>query len=490
MGTSSKKKKKGPVTRGAGRGAARDIGKFFPPAEPRRGSWGAGDRRGSAQQDLRSRESQPPKAPSEERRPTTASSPAKENRKTELAAKKGEQRHKAIGGMSPKKAAIEGEGKIYLEDMGEEEGGIPPGQTGNPNNAPRATPKKKDLSNSHTKRGAIMVQAQIHHKEGSQVHEPNSTELEMESSTVSSGGLGSIGSLLSISGIEGTPPGRGKSPPQNEGELSWKEILKSFPTKGDLAAQIDSAVARIENSLRSEMAVLQQANKDLDKRVTALEVLKEPTEDRLTRLEGEVDKLKKQNTQLFLLNDDQENRSRRNNVKVRGIPETYRPHELHRLVLAIFNSILEKPVDAHIELDRVHRTPLRRGKQELGPRDVVCRVHFFTIREEILRRAWDMGTVDWKDFKVQIFPDISKNTLAMRRMVKPLLMKINEAGAYYKWGYPFHIVVQKHQETHYVRSPKDLPDIFRFLGVEPVEVPNWLDHLGNEPPRQQRARWK
>lgn len=53
--------------------------------------------------------------------------------------------------------------------------------------------------------------------------------------------------------------------------------------------------------------------------------------------------------------DDQENRSRRNNIRLRGIPESVHPQDLINSLTKLFNSILGKDPDDKIEFDRAHR---------------------------------------------------------------------------------------------------------------------------------------
>lgn len=50
--------------------------------------------------------------------------------------------------------------------------------------------------------------------------------------------------------------------------------------------------------------------------------------------------------------DDGENRSRWNNLRLRGIPEAARGPDLRTMVVAILNQIMDKPPTDELELDR------------------------------------------------------------------------------------------------------------------------------------------
>lgn len=79
---------------------------------------------------------------------------------------------------------------------------------------------------------------------------------------------------------------------------------------------------------------------------------------------------------MFLTTDDHENRSRRNNLKLRGIPESVIGEELKSAKTEIFNRVWGKPLDSPIELDRVHRIASRSRDQQDAARDTLYRVHF------------------------------------------------------------------------------------------------------------------
>ena len=72
--------------------------------------------------------------------------------------------------------------------------------------------------------------------------------------------------------------------------------------------------------------------------------------------------------------EEAEDRSRRNNIRIKGVPENLEGPALWEAVMIILNQILNNPADTLIELDRVHKVPTFRHPTQLGPRDIVCRV--------------------------------------------------------------------------------------------------------------------
>lgn len=114
------------------------------------------------------------------------------------------------------------------------------------------------------------------------------------------------------------------------------------------------------------------------------------------------------------------------------------------VVKGILNTLLNKQP---IEIDRAHRAAGPPRYAPRPPRDIICHIHFSNIKEEILRAARARSPLEWDGAEILILLDLSRCTLEMRKMVKPLLEVILESGATYRWGFPFHIIIRKGANT-------------------------------------------
>lgn len=127
-----------------------------------------------------------------------------------------------------------------------------------------------------------------------------------------------------------------------------------------------------------------------------------------------------------LCKEDSENRSCRHNIRLQGLPEATTGTDLKPLVTAILNTVLGREASFPIELDRVHRVGgIKRDRNDCL-RDVLCRVHYYTLKE-LMHKAWHLGPVDFDSSAIHLYPDLSRNTLYMRPIFCPLLDLIHQA---------------------------------------------------------------
>lgn len=131
----------------------------------------------------------------------------------------------------------------------------------------------------------------------------------------------------------------------------------------------------------------------LSDRVTAGEAPFFTLAHRVSALEQSQDTHRDTAITLQLHMEDIEERGCRNNLWLRGIPEATGAENLGEMVAAIFRRVLETP-PMQLKLDRVHRALIPRSTDPDRPRDVVCRLHHYTQKEDILHSTWEHGDVD------------------------------------------------------------------------------------------------
>lgn len=190
------------------------------------------------------------------------------------------------------------------------------------------------------------------------------------------------------------------------------EMLQSM--MGSLKTDIFSKIDTSATTLRSEMILVKDELKKsveriqnkLDAHGVVLSELERGASDHSTRiaeLEANVGSLTSRVTYLDNRCEDLEGRMRRNNIRLLGIPEGVegpRPTEFVAGLLQELLGLDEKPL-----LDRAHRTLRSRPREGEPPRPFVIRVHFFHVRNDMLKRSGDASPLLYKGRRVSIFPD-------------------------------------------------------------------------------------
>lgn len=95
----------------------------------------------------------------------------------------------------------------------------------------------------------------------------------------------------------------------------------------------------------------------------------------------------------------------------------------------IFGPLLGLTKTENIKFERVHRV----RKSATLAAEIIARFHYSQDKEQIWQSLKNKQPLKYKESTLQIFPDLSAETLARRRILKPLL-KLNNIQ--YSWGFP------------------------------------------------------
>lgn len=211
----------------------------------------------------------------------------------------------------------------------------------------------------------------------------------------------------------------------------------------------------ITDKLTHEIRELGQRTAELEVRVDDLE---NHTQDYLAEFEN----LKEENAVLQSRLEAQENRDLRSHLRIRGIPETVLA--VQAPILALFQELEPGiPID-RLEIDRVHRA-LAPHKTNGPPRDIIAKLHYYRIKEQLLAVARGKDTFTFQGHTYQIFADLSPLTVAKRHTLKPLLQILQRHQIPYHWGFPFSVQFT-HLETKYIcRTLAELQTALQDLGL-------------------------
>lgn len=93
--------------------------------------------------------------------------------------------------------------------------------------------------------------------------------------------------------------------------------------------------------------------------------------------------------------DNFKNRDRRQNIRIRGLPEKYHSSDLPVVVQKFFCQIMGTSAPESVEMDRVHRVTSYGNQNNDKPRDVICKLHKYSMKETIMRISWDTSTIEY-----------------------------------------------------------------------------------------------
>ncbi|XP_040272583.1 uncharacterized protein LOC120988885 [Bufo bufo] len=221
------------------------------------------------------------------------------------------------------------------------------------------------------------------------------------------------------------------------------------------------------------MEALKDETKHLGHRVEASERTQETFQGHLEEHHKVLVALSKHISQLLSHLDDIDNRHRRNNLRIRGVSELVQSSDLELTVQVLFHSLLKGDESSPIEMDRVHRALGPKSANPSRPRNIVCRVHFYKVKEAILKAARQADKVEVDGFQVQIMPDLSRRTLQLRRAVRPILTLLKNRDIQYRWGFPFQLHARRDGKLAIFRDLGDLPKFLETFSLPSVSLPDW-----------------
>lgn len=175
--------------------------------------------------------------------------------------------------------------------------------------------------------------------------------------------------------------------------------------------------------------------------------------------------------------EDLDNRVRRRNLRVRGIPESVEGPQLQSVVWTMFNTLLGRPPDAPVEMERCHRALRLRGRDTDRPRDAVCCLVSFTQKEEIRRLARNHDYLEHEGARIHLFQDLSAITLQHRGDLRPHLHALRDRRITYLWKFPFCLQAATGNRTAQLRTPANLQPFCDTLGIPVVYVLDWYSTL-------------
>ena len=171
--------------------------------------------------------------------------------------------------------------------------------------------------------------------------------------------------------------------------------------------------------------------------------------------------LSKENKQLKLKVDDLENRSRRCNIRITGIPEK----EEGKQPTSFMESFLQVVFGAEafprpVTIDRAHRLAVQ--KRQVGstttppPRPFIACIHHFQMQQQIMQLARERGSLDCKGSEIHIYADYSAEVARKRATFAPIKAQLKKEGLRFSLLFPAKLRVTVNGNKHEFNTPSEV----------------------------------
>ena len=232
-----------------------------------------------------------------------------------------------------------------------------------------------------------------------------------------------------------------------------KEILS---LKGDMARQSTDMLKAI-NDVKEDIQLHSQRIKETEERISQ-------TEDDVTILQGKVKKLEKTVETLCDRITEQEDRSRRSNLRLVGLPEKSEGSDLCGFLEKWLCDALKEDFSSPPIIERAHRIGPFNPKSS-SPRVVIMRFLNYRDRETTLRSARRMTEVRYENHCVAFFPDLSAETRKMQQRFNGVKTQLRALNIRYGMLYPAHLIITHNDKRRIFKSVAEAEEYVQEMGA-------------------------
>ena len=149
----------------------------------------------------------------------------------------------------------------------------------------------------------------------------------------------------------------------------------------------------------------------------------------MSELENICSGLRESNSKLTAKVVDLEGRSRRQNLRVLGLPEGTEsglPTEFFsKFLCEVFGS---ETLPSPPEIDRAHRIPTSKPASGQRPRPVILRLHRYQVKDLLVREARRRGRLEYRGQQVRIEEDYAPEVLSQRAEYRDVMTELYNRG--------------------------------------------------------------
>lgn len=119
-----------------------------------------------------------------------------------------------------------------------------------------------------------------------------------------------------------------------------------------------------------------------------------------------------------------------------------------------------------IRIERAHRVPMPKPKDNDPPRSIVIRLVDYVVKEQILQRAWKQRTVKMDDRQVYFDNDYSPELQRKRAQVRYVVKQLKDINIKAKCMYPARLRMTVDSEEKTFQMVMDAAPVLRDLKIQ------------------------
>lgn len=246
--------------------------------------------------------------------------------------------------------------------------------------------------------------------------------------------------------------GNNKSLPDDLPEPTLKDVLFAV---NRCNTSISSLTVQLE-AFKEDITRVRHDIQKVAERTTRVETRVGEVEDQLAPLQKDVRRHAVSIAALLAKTDDLENRSRRNNIRLVGVPEKVKGPDpsayFESWILNLFGKEALTPLYA---VERAHRVPMRPLPPGAPPRPILVKLLHFKDRDTILRKARDLPAATINGSRISFYPDFSTEVQKRRMLFQDIKRRLRALQVPYAMLYPAKLRVVALGSTRFFESPKD-----------------------------------
>lgn len=232
-------------------------------------------------------------------------------------------------------------------------------------------------------------------------------------------------------------------------------LVKKITT--EVLAGVDKALDNKIDPVLEKLSAVVTHVEQMENRVTEAETRISAVEDTVSRDSADVNNMKKKLHAALEKIDDLENRSRRCNLRIIGLPEGEEGTNPVAFLRTWLPNLLNVDFKDHqVKIERAHRVPSRPPTSGERPRALLLKLHNFQDKVRILQAARVARQLTFKRHNISIFEDFSVAIVRKRQAFGNVKKRLHERGIRYAMIYPATLRVQHNGGEKFFKQPTEV----------------------------------